>query len=85
MEKHIFVVSELAFQYFWLFKTGSGSNSKTFFFFDQSNVDLSIFTVMGSDGTALNTGHIGDKGSHSLNGVAFVKTVALVCLPASCK
>ena len=62
-EEHISVVSEPAWEYFCQFKTDSGSSgdivSTLIEAMENRNVDLSKLTVMGYNGTAVNTGHVG--------------------------
>ena len=62
-EKHFSVVSEPACEYFCHFKTNSGSSSdivsSLIEAMENRNFDLSKLTVMGCDGTAVNTGRVG--------------------------
>ena len=63
-EEHISVVSEPACEYFCHCKTDSGSSrdivSSLIEAMENRKADLSKLTAMGCDGTAVNTGHIGD-------------------------
>ena len=63
IEEHILVIGGPASEYFYHFKTNSGSSrdidSSLIEAMENRNVDLSKLTVMGCNGTAVNIGHIG--------------------------
>ena len=87
IEEQIFVVGESAFEYFCHFKTDSGSSRKivssSIKVMDNRNVDLSKLAVMEWNSRKCWT-YRGVICLMELHAV-FVKTVALVCLPDSCK
>ena len=87
IEEHFFVVGKSAFEYFCHFKTDSGSSRKivssSIKVMDNRNVDLSKLAVMEWNSRKCWT-YRGVICLMELHAV-FVKTVALVCLPGSCK